>query len=141
MANTPPNLIAGGSIHPSRFVTIDTGHNDTCAVATANAKIIGITMEGTNYPPLSDLSLDGHAADEGDYVKLYGLGDVCLLEAGDVITAGDRLKSDSTGRGVPIATTGTTIQHIGAIALEAAAAAGAMIRVLIVMYSERPALT
>ena len=142
MPNTPPNLMANGAIRPSRFVQLDTSADKKVIEGTANCKLIGVAHEGTNYPPLSDLSITAYAAEAGEYLKMYGDGDVCLLEAGDAITMGDRLKSDSAGRGVAIATTGTTIQQFGAVALQTASAAGEKILVQVTSYrSERPALT
>lgn len=141
MPNTPPHLMANGNIRPSRFVKLDTSADKKVVEGTANAQIIGVSMEGTNYPPLNDLSITAYAAEAGQYMQMYGDGDVCLLEAGDAITMGDRLKSDSAGRGVAIATSGTTIQQIGAVALQTAAAAGELILVQVAtLRSERPAL-
>ena len=62
----------------------------------------------------------------GAYVPVVLLG-TATLEAGGVIAAGDYLQSDSLGRGVT-ATTGPAL----ALALEAAAAAGQMIEVLVI---------
>jgi hypothetical protein len=136
----PPQLQANGNIYPSRFVQIDTTAPNKCKQAAANSKIIGVSQVGTNYPPLSDLTVSAYAAAAGQNVELFGIGQVCHIEAGDVVTAGDYLKSDSVGRGVPILTTGTTLQRYGAIALEAATAAGQMIRCYVFFGSERPAL-
>ncbi len=142
MPNTPPNLMASGNIYPSRFVQIDSSYAKKVKLGSANCQCLAVAHEGTNYPPLNDLSLTAYAAQDGEYIKIYGDGDVCLLEAGDAITTGGRLKSDSVGRGVAIATTGTTIQQFGAVALESADAAGEMILVQVTSYrSERPALT
>jgi hypothetical protein len=141
--NAPPQLMANGNIYPSRFVQVDTTAANKCVQATANSKIIGVVQAGTNYPPLNDpaVTVSGYAATAGQTVELFGIGQVCLIEAGDVITPADFLKSDSVGRGVPILTTGTTLQRYGAIALEAATAAGQFIRCYVILGSERPALT
>ncbi len=140
MPNTPPHLMANGDIRPSRFVKIDATAENKGLEADANELLIGISFEGSNYPPLSDLSITVLAAAQGQHFRMYGAGDVCLLEAGDAITAGDRLKSDADGRGVTMASIGTTIQHYGARALQDAAAAGELIRVFVDLGSERPAL-
>jgi len=141
MPNTPPHLMANGDIRPSRFVKIDATAAHKGLEADANEAVIGVAMPGSNYPPLSDLSITVLAAKQGQYFQMYGDGDVCLLEAGAAVTTGNRLKSDADGRGVAIATTGTTLQHFGAVALEDAAAAGELIRVAITaLRSERPAL-
>ncbi len=136
----PPQLQANGNIYPCRFVKVDTSDNAKCIQATANSKIIGVSQVGTNYPPLSDVSVSGYAAIAGQLVEFHGPGQVCLVEAGDVIAAGDYLKSDDNAKAIPIATTGTTLQRYGAQALEAATAAGQMIRVFVLLGSERPAI-
>lgn len=137
-----PHLIAAGNIYPSRFVKIDTtaGASHKGLQADANAKTIGISHPGTYLAPLSDYAPAGYHAIAGLPIGLFGDTDVCLLEAGDTIVQGDRLKSDANGKGVPIATSGTTIQQVGAVALESGAA-GELIRVQVVRYSERPALS
>ncbi len=138
MPNTPPTLMAAGDILPSRFVKLTGDHK--AQQAGDNDVVIGVAQEGGNRPPLSDLVTTVKAAESGQTFQLYGDGDVCLVEAGAAIQPGDRLKSDANGRAVPIATTGTTIQNIGAIALEAASAAGELVRCQVKIYSERPAL-
>jgi len=74
-------------------------------------------------------------------MKYYGEGEVCLVEAGAAITRFDKVKADSVGRAVTIASSGTTLQNIGARALQSAAAAGELILVQVTpMRSERPAI-
>lgn len=137
MPATPPNYVAVGQIRPSRFVTLV----DDFAVeeADANEIICGIAMEGTRTAPISDVVTTNIAAESGDSLQVYGDGEECLLECGDTVVAGNRLKSDADGKGVPMATTGTTIQHYGAQALQDGAASE-LIRVFIRIGSERPAL-
>lgn len=137
MPNTPPNLQAGGTIRPCRFVKVTDDH--VGSEADANERVIGISGVDTNQPPLSDLVSSSNHATVGQQLKLFGEGDVCLLEIGDTVTASQLLKSDADGKGVPIATTGTTIQNIGARALQGGAA-GAFIQVQVTIFSERPAL-
>lgn len=138
MPNTPPNLLAGGTIRTCRFSKVS--GDRTVLECDANDKIIGISQEGADQPPLSDMSITEKAADSGDTVRLFGDGDVCLLMAGDVIVAGDRLKSDNDGQGVPILLTGTTRQEYGAIALEGAAASGRKILVQVTLGVMLPAV-
>ena len=142
MPNTPPLLVAGGDIYPSRFVTLSTSEDNTGIQSTANSEIIGVSQVGTNYPPLDNLSLDGYAATDGQPFRLIGDGEQCLVEAGGVITNGQKLMSDGDGKAVAIATTGTTIQNSGAIALQSASASGVMILVQVnALQKTRPALT
>ena len=140
MANTSPNLKAGGNIRTSRFMTLSTTDNHTVTESNANEAVIGISGESNNYPPLNDLVSTYYHAESGQPVRCYGEGDVCFLTAGGSISAGDRLKSDNDGRGVEIESTGTTIQNIGARALEDAST-GELFRVQVLISSERPALT
>lgn len=136
MANTPPNLRASGEIRPCRFVKIS-GSN-LGAEADANEEVIGITWQDGRYPPLNDLVTDNPHAITDDPIRLYGDGDICLLEAGGTWVAGERLKSDADGKGVAAATSGTTLQNVGAIALEAAAS-GEKRRVQVNIHGEMPA--
>ena len=124
MPNTPPQLMASGDIPTSRFVKNDSAADQKGNVCTTNLRPIGISNEGTNYPPLSDLAITALASKDGQYMLLYGDGEVCLITAGDAVVRGNLLKSDATGRGVPILTVGAVVQHHGAVALQSAAAAG-----------------
>lgn len=119
--NQVPPLEAGGDIGVSVFVKLSTSAGHTCLAAGANEQIIGISQVGPKEPP----GLEGAtalAAEAGDNIQIFGLGDVCLLKAGSGgWTAGDNLKASTAGVGVPAATTGTTVQNIGAVALTDAA--------------------
>lgn len=137
MPNTPVNLRASGTIRACRFVK--QSGDFTGAEADANETVIGISYQDGKYPPLNDLVSTNNHAETGDPIRLYGDGDICLLEYGGTVTAGERLKSDADGKGVSIATTGTTIQNIGAVAIEGGSS-GEKRRVQIQIYSERPAL-
>jgi len=139
MPNTPPQLMAGGNIYPSRFVMIDASNDFKGLIATTNAKTVGVSDVGTNYAPLSDQTVSEYAAKAGQNLRLFGDGDICLIESGAVIVRGNELKADSVGRATPIATTGTTNQRIGAVAIQSASAAGEFIlcqvRSAIINYS------
>lgn len=140
MAGETPNLMANGDIRPSRFVKLDSSADCKGLEADANEIVIGISKESGREPPLPSVSTVLAAA-AGDPLPYYGDGETCLLELGSGgCSAGDRLKSDADGCGVVIATTGTTIQHIGARAMQAGAA-GTKVRVQVLISSERPALT
>lgn len=139
MPNTPMRILANGTIRMSRFVRYDTTAPHRGLEGNANCKCIAVAQEGSNYPPLSDLVVGGNAAVAGEYLRIYGNGDECLLECGDTVTTGDYLKSDAVGRGVPIAIAGTVLQRYGAIAQEDGAV-GHLIRVSVLIGSERPAI-
>jgi len=132
-----PSFRAGGDIMPSRFVRISA---DFTVIAAINATFfpIGVSQDGTKFPEATDgfgAGAQTIAAASGDQVRVYGSGDVCLLEvnnAGSTIVAGDRLSSTAAGVGV-IAATAPGINFVGAIALETPPAIdGALIRVQVI---------
>lgn len=116
MANPQHGFTASENIRPCRCVTISGDH--TVAEGDANERCIGITYQDEKFAPLNDLVSTNYHAQSGDTVRMYGLGDVCLLQYGGTITAGDYLKSDADGQGVTIASSGTTPQYVIAQALE-----------------------
>jgi len=130
--------VAGGDINPCRFVTLSPSADFTLLEANANEAIIGVSHESAQDAPLPGAST--LAAASGDHLAIYPIGSVCRLEAGSGgWTRGSELISDSNGKGVARATTGTTIQNVGAIALESVSE-GELGKVLIVRYPLRPAL-
>jgi len=137
---TELTLTARGNIYPSRFVRLDTSTEFGAVQAGDNTEIIGVAQAGTNLPDMTGWVSGTYAAQAGQQVQVAGPDSVCLVEAGATITPGQFLKSDSVGRAVPIATTGTTIQNYGAIALQGGSA-GDKIKVLVVIGKVRPALT
>jgi hypothetical protein len=133
-----PAFLAGGTINPSRFMKHSTSANHTLLESDANEPVIGISSEAAQDAPIPGAGAD--AAASGEALKGYFLGDVCPLELGGDVVAGDYLKSDADGKGVAAATTGTTMQHVGAIALSAGAS-GNKILVQIVIFKFIPALS
>ncbi|MCP4535782.1 MAG: hypothetical protein GY832_01385 [Chloroflexi bacterium] len=137
MPNTPPQLMAGGNIYPSRFVKIDASNDFKGLQAGDNVKTIGISDVGTNYAPLSDQSVSAYAAKAGQNLRLFGDGDICLLKIGGTVTAGDELKSDADGQGVSIAGSGTTNQRVGAVAIQSGVSGNfilVQVRSVVVIY-------
>lgn len=117
MANTPPQLRASGTIRPSRFVKMS--GNFTGAEADANEDAVGISYQDGKYPPLNDLVTTNNHAENGDPIRMYTDGDVCLLQYATTVTAGQRLKSDADGQGTPTTGSGDLLR---AVALEGGAA-------------------
>lgn len=142
MIHAPPQLQAGGNIYPARFIKADPSNEGKCIQATANSKSLGVSQVGTNYPPLNDpaVTVSGYAATEGQTIEFHAIGQVCLVEAGAAINPGDDLKPDADGKAVPIASSGTTLQRIGARAIGKATEAGHFIRCFVMPGSERPAI-
>ncbi len=130
---------ASANISPSRFVTIS--GTKTVAQAGDNQEILGVAQEGSNKAPLQDMVSTVYAAETGQSLMVYGPGELCLVEAGGTITAGNLLKADSQGRAVAIATTGTTIQNYGAVALEGGASGDKILCLVLPLQKVRPALT
>lgn len=119
MAGQNPAFRAGGDIYPARFVTFDTTDDHQVIQATANSQIQGISQDWTKAAPVSGAS--ALAAADLDLLTVHGQGEQCLVEYGDTVTRGDRLKSDANGKAVPCATSGA-VQNCGAIALESGSA-------------------
>lgn len=128
-----PSFLASGDIFPARFVTI-TGEFTVGEVNSATAPIIGVSQEGTFSPPnLAKLlggTDSGLAASNGQSLKVFGLGDVCMVLAGGVVTAGSKVVAHSTttggvttftGKAVKIGTTAGTYQ-VGGTALNSVVA-------------------
>ena len=134
MASSP--YLASGDIQPCRFVKTDADFS--IAEANANEKLFGISQEGTRTAPIPDTS-ETLAAKVGEECRVFQDGEVCLLQLGDTVTADQDLKSDSDGAGVPALTTGTTVQQIGAVALQGGAV-GEKILVRVRIDSKLPAV-
>jgi hypothetical protein len=130
-----PAFFATGNITPSFFVAPDTAKPFHVKAITAakTQEIVGIADQGTYQPP-GVVGSDAFAAHDGQPIRLYQDGDVCLLkiDAGAGVTAGDLLGSTSTGTGITIAGTvsGSAIYFQGATALETANA-GELCRVVV----------
>jgi len=112
--------IAAGDVYPARFVK-KTANDWEFAQAGANEPIFGISQIGTNKAPIPDVTSD-KAAEAGQSCRIHKEGERCLLQLGGTVAAGDRLKADTDGKGVAIATSGTTPQRYGAIALQGGSA-------------------
>ena len=97
---------ASATIAANRFVTF------AGAQVGADANALGVCRQ---------------AAVSGDSITVDVLG-TAVVESGAAITAGDTLKSDSTGRAITWATSGAKI----GLALQAATAAGQFIEVLLI---------
>jgi hypothetical protein len=130
---------ASANISPSRFVKLS--GDKTVAPAGDNGEIIGVSQEGSNKAPLQDMVSTVYAAETGQSLAVYSTGEMCLVEAGAAITAGNLLKSDANGKAVPILGTGTAIQNYGAIALEGGANGDKILCLVLPLQKVRPALT
>jgi len=114
-----PAFVASGNISPARFVKIS--GEFSVAQSGAGEEIIGVAQEGSLAPPGIAEALGGsqtyYAATSGKTLKVFGLGDVCVVTAGTGgCTAGSKVKSDADGKAVNVGTTAGTF-NVGGIAL------------------------
>lgn len=100
-------VAAAGAITAGRFVT------PAGAQAGADANTLGVARAA--------------AAAAGEKIPVDVLG-VAVVEAGAAVAANATVKSDASGRAITWATAGAKV----GLALDAATAAGAMIRVLLI---------
>ncbi len=110
------SLLAGADLRAAqyRFVRLDAAGN--VVQASTNERIIGVLQNRPNVNEPCTIIFCGES----------------LLESGGSFAVGAWLRSDATGRAVAT-TTATDI--VGAIALEAANAAGELVRVLVITPS------
>ena len=95
---------AGGStIAPFVAVIQSSSADNEVTVAGANAVAIGIAPE--------------YSTAAGEHLPVY-IGGIVFAKYGGSVTRGQKLKTDSSGYLVPIATTGTVFQNVIAIAAE-----------------------
>lgn len=135
---------AGGTIRRARFVKISTTENNRCLEADANERVIGISQIGGREAPLPSVTADPpEAAQDDDHVRIHTSNtereDIVLEIGSGGITAGALIKSDADGKGVAAATSGTTLQWVGAVALEAASD-GELCKVELLIFPHYPAL-
>lgn len=137
-----PAFRAGGTIQTSRFVKIDGASGkdfQALQAASGSAPLVGISQDGSKrVPGVNSLTTADTliAAEAGDPVQIYGLGDVCLLTVGTAadLTAGALLMPDANGAAIAA----TATNYAGAIALENASKSTAsvtnLVRVQVVGY-------
>ena len=116
-------MIAGAAVTAHRFVK-GTANANECILCTANAIPEGVAVDAAAYT-------DGDVS-----VPIMRLG-FTMLELGDTVTLGTHkwLKSDATGRGVPIV--GGSTQNVGATPL-ASGVVGDIIPVMVLVFSSYP---
>jgi len=119
-------FVAGGTINPCRFVTMvpllysgtTTPSADftvwpaTAGTSSKGDRVIGVSQEGTGLWSTST------AAVAGDQLRVFGPGEVALVECGGTVTAGAWVKSDANGKAVVAS---ADEDFVGGIALQAGA--------------------
>lgn len=101
------SIVSAGAIAANRFVT-PVGAQAGAAVNTLGVSRFAADAAGARIP-----------------VDVMG---TAIVEAGAAVAAGDTLKSDSAGKAITWATSGAKV----AVALQAAAASGQLIEVLLI---------
>lgn len=121
---------AGGDIYPMRFVKDDTTEGQYLQAGTGD-RTRGISFKDTRRSQYVDSS--GKLAISGEPFSFYHMpGERCYLELGGTVSLGQRLKSDTDGKGV--AATSDKDQY-GAIA-DAAGVSGDLIPVFVTVFGE-----
>ena len=107
---------AGGTIAPSSFVVMSTAADNTALAASGTSVVIlGIAQVGMKRTPGLAGSDTTIAAQAGDVISIFSLGDVAPIQLGTGgCTRGDMLTSDASGFGVTAAST----NEVGAQALQ-----------------------
>lgn len=131
--NITLNVVAGGSIYPSRFVkgdtTTSTGDLQVLPCSATTDLPVGISGTFTkSLPTTLDTQAQVEAAAVGDNLLIYPVGATCLLEAGSGGWGPFAFISpDTVGRGIP-ATSG---KYAGAMSLGTVTTTGQLGRVLV----------
>lgn len=120
MSTTSPSYVAVGTIRPCRVVKAYASADYAVQEASTNEFGIGISMEATEEAPIPGASTNAATGltTAPLPVGVHGPGELCKLELGGTVSAGDLIKSDASGKGVVALLTGTTIQNIVARALQ-----------------------
>jgi hypothetical protein len=130
-------LSSGGNVYPSRFVSIVSGNRGYVQQGTASTPVIGVSCEGTFYPPGTAADL-GYAGVDTLPFRVYAPGRSCLIRLGGTVSAGDRLVSDASGQATTMNVAATTHQYVGGIALDSGISGG-LIRMFVWPFDARPA--
>ena len=120
----PKSMMANGTIVRCRFIKLDpTANHKVIQCAATNDFIFGISGDEARTAPTPDVGIDPYqVAQAGESVDVHPNTAECSLEIGTGgVSAGDRITSDSAGKGVKNPRTGHP-PRIGAIALTAASA-------------------
>lgn len=122
------SFVANADIYPSRIVKLVGERKVEQATDSDINPPIGVSHEGTNYPPLTNITISNVAASAGQSVTVYVDGDTAMVEAGDAVPAGSYVTADADGKGIAA---GSANSNVVGIALDSAASAGEKIVVLI----------
>jgi len=108
------SFIANGNIYPCRFVKLTTTVNGGRVTQAGTGELVfGVSQMGSRRSIYIDSA--GYAAILGEPIGVFDDTEETALELGGTVTVGDRLKSDTNGKGV---TTVTDREEYGALALQ-----------------------
>jgi hypothetical protein len=123
------NLQASGNVLPLSFVLLDTSNPDSCVQCTTGSAPIGVTGTWSRYAGGTPAD-DGLEAVSGEFPLVASIGCVVPIQCGNgAISVGNQLMPDVSGYAIAA----TTNSAVGAVALEPSAAAGTIIRCLVVI--------
>ena len=134
-------IVGSGTVAPSVFVHFCTATATGGSIAgyavqqsVVSSVPCGIAQEGARYAPTEEQlgTYAGRlvaAGGPGDPIKVYALGDICLLSLGGTVTPGQLLRPDANGKGIAASVTGL---GYGAMTQEGGNS-GDLIRVQVVM--------
>ena len=117
-----PNLEAGGTIRPYRFVKVSTAQDNAGLEADANEVAVGVSAGSTRQ-----FDSANHAED-GDHITLQ-MGSIVNVLCAGTITRGGLVESNADGSAVATTASGTANRQSCGIALESGAS-GTVIRLL-----------
>ena len=124
------DAVAYSTIYPCRFVSMhpSAGNTDSFKVIediVAAQNIVGVSQEGTTGFPMNatnDMGVTAPtaAALAGQNIKVFGVGEQCLIELAGTVNAGDAIKANATtdGKGVVATLATASQQFIGGIAMQ-----------------------
>jgi hypothetical protein len=123
------DAIARSTIYPCRFVSMhpassNANNFEVIEDIVAAQMIVGVSQEGTTGFPMgtNDMGVTAPtaAATEGQNVKVYSVGEQCLIELGGTVNAGNAIKANATtdGKGIVATLATASQQFIGGVALQ-----------------------
>lgn len=106
-----------GDVNPCRFVKLATA-DDSVTQSGTNEEIHGISQKDARDAPIPSAStLAGAAGDEIE-VHLPPEEDILLEIGSGGVSYGNRITSDTNGKGIAMGSTAATKYNVGAVALE-----------------------
>lgn len=93
-----PSFVAEEDLETSRFVVAGVEPYTIVKPTDGSDSIVGVTHEGSREAPIPGIT--PKAALTGESVRVYGDGEVCEVEAGGTVAAGNLVMSDANARAI-----------------------------------------